>query len=486
MLLPAPRLGLIATVCSLILTGCAFDPIKDPQPWSPVVITKHSWTQGPTCIAFSGGGIRSAAFSIGAMQGLHDAGLLQTANYMTATSGGSYAASWLYTAHRDRGISLAEALDSQSKEQARLSNQAKYFVTKTGSGILGILGAITGSVEHSYNPTQCENGSKDLLSQSASLGYQLDISGMFHKKDSISFLNSISQNPESPLPELIVGVSITPGHKPSCEGPIADKLLPAEISRQGLRSGTRTYQENLSTWKFSQVIGSASSAIDVTKDDSAKFNVCRFWEQFRPLTGGAACTPHIEDSAVTYITDGGFTDNLVLLPAIARECKVIVSFDATHDPSLIFDDLEERRKDLTNLGIQVDQIKAEIRGDQDPGVFAADKAVQSTVVKRSPSGALFAYVKLSIPKGAEDLPPLTSQTLEYSSLKYPTLDGCLDKDLKRRCRFPQETTVRQTMHPSEFMAYRDLARWIVREKLVPALSQSGAISPVAPATTGTQ
>ncbi len=46
-------------------------------------------------IALSGGGIRSAAFNLGAMQALQRQHLLERADYLTGVSGGNYVASAL-------------------------------------------------------------------------------------------------------------------------------------------------------------------------------------------------------------------------------------------------------------------------------------------------------------------------------------------------------------------------------------------------------
>lgn len=54
-------------------------PVESPSP-------------GRTGICCSGGGIRSAAFNLGALQALLDAGRLQTADYLAGVSGGSYIA----------------------------------------------------------------------------------------------------------------------------------------------------------------------------------------------------------------------------------------------------------------------------------------------------------------------------------------------------------------------------------------------------------
>ena len=52
-------------------------------------------------LCLSGGGIRSATFALGVMQGLARFGLLDRFHYLSSVSGGGYIASWL-TAWRHR------------------------------------------------------------------------------------------------------------------------------------------------------------------------------------------------------------------------------------------------------------------------------------------------------------------------------------------------------------------------------------------------
>ncbi len=55
---------------------------------------------GQVGIAVSGGGMRSATFSIGVLRGLDDAGVFRQARWLAAVSGGAYAAGAWYTARR--------------------------------------------------------------------------------------------------------------------------------------------------------------------------------------------------------------------------------------------------------------------------------------------------------------------------------------------------------------------------------------------------
>src|SRR5215469_18278612 len=48
-----------------------------------------------SALCISGGGIRSATFALGALQGLADLGILQNFDYLSTVSGGGYIGSWL-------------------------------------------------------------------------------------------------------------------------------------------------------------------------------------------------------------------------------------------------------------------------------------------------------------------------------------------------------------------------------------------------------
>src|SRR5215470_5191048 len=48
-----------------------------------------------TALCISGGGIRSATFALGALQGFADLGILQHFDYLSTVSGGGYIGSWL-------------------------------------------------------------------------------------------------------------------------------------------------------------------------------------------------------------------------------------------------------------------------------------------------------------------------------------------------------------------------------------------------------
>lgn len=65
----------------------------------------HSDADGLSALCISGGGIRSATFALGAIQGLAEHGLLDKFDYLSTVSGGGYIGSWLTAwKHRIGGI----------------------------------------------------------------------------------------------------------------------------------------------------------------------------------------------------------------------------------------------------------------------------------------------------------------------------------------------------------------------------------------------
>ena len=85
---------------------------------------------GGTGICCSGGGIRSAAFNLGALQSLDEAGVLRSADYLSAVSGGAYIASAFAVAsrHGDPDL-LAEtpALAPGTPEESWIRNHCSYL-----------------------------------------------------------------------------------------------------------------------------------------------------------------------------------------------------------------------------------------------------------------------------------------------------------------------------------------------------------------------
>src|SRR6476660_7580071 len=93
-------------------------------------------------LAFSGGGIRSATFHLGVLQGLAEYGLLKQVDYLSTVSGGGYIGSWLARWIREQGIEKVEASLPGGREEAPevdfLRDYSNYLTPR-----VGLLGADT-------------------------------------------------------------------------------------------------------------------------------------------------------------------------------------------------------------------------------------------------------------------------------------------------------------------------------------------------------
>ena len=93
-------------------------------------------------LAFSGGGIRSATFHLGVLQGLAEYGLLKQVDYLSTVSGGGYIGSWLARWIREQGIEKVEATlpggAGEAPEVNFLRDYSNYLTPR-----VGLLGADT-------------------------------------------------------------------------------------------------------------------------------------------------------------------------------------------------------------------------------------------------------------------------------------------------------------------------------------------------------
>ena len=82
-------------------------------------------------IALSGGGLRSAAFSIGAMKALYDLDIMDDVDVISSVSGGGYASFWLYSRYDETGGARfgADAFDEAKFpiQVCTLASRSRFF-----------------------------------------------------------------------------------------------------------------------------------------------------------------------------------------------------------------------------------------------------------------------------------------------------------------------------------------------------------------------
>src|ERR1700720_3259189 len=88
--------------------------------------TSGAGTSPLTALCFSGGGIRSATFNLGVLQGLAQSRLLGSFDYLSSVSGGGYIASWLRTwMHREGTAAVIAQLQATKPADSPLSVEPK-------------------------------------------------------------------------------------------------------------------------------------------------------------------------------------------------------------------------------------------------------------------------------------------------------------------------------------------------------------------------
>jgi hypothetical protein len=118
---------------------------RPQQQFSPIQEANHANLLG---LAFSGGGIRSATFNLGVLQGLARRRLLQRFDYLSTISGGGYIGAWLAAWIHRRGLNEVERrLGAQRKDQPHFKEPPEIGFLREYSNYLtprkGILGADT-------------------------------------------------------------------------------------------------------------------------------------------------------------------------------------------------------------------------------------------------------------------------------------------------------------------------------------------------------
>jgi hypothetical protein len=124
-----------------------------PKPLDEVVQRAHN--SQLTGLAFSGGGIRSATFNLGVLQGLADMKLLQKFQYLSTVSGGGYIGSWLTAWLHRRGFDEVEKrLRSDWRQQpGRTEPSESHFLRRYSNYLtpqLGWFGADTWTAIATY------------------------------------------------------------------------------------------------------------------------------------------------------------------------------------------------------------------------------------------------------------------------------------------------------------------------------------------------
>jgi hypothetical protein len=333
------------------------------------------------CVAFSGGGIRSAAVAAGALSALGSSRSLQDISYISATSGGAYASAWLYSVAYGTDSDLNHIFDNtdipfpyleldasggfrpstppaRDLVGLRIVQNAYLNRVLAGSDFIsdslvaaGVatlpLGIATAATLRTITPGTPIGGALGIV-------YGTAIRSTFLQKQRISLaaLGPLATKYRFPFP-IFVG-SVSEGRLRPCGNPTFGDSLDHLIEISPTRIGNHSI--GFSDQFQSEQLHSIIATVGAAPDDPRMESWCRFSESLSVDVGmrignfaARPSTPHVDAehacpgspgiacySDGIHIADGGFVDNLALTPLVERLCKTIIVLDAEHDPLLEF------------------------------------------------------------------------------------------------------------------------------------------------------
>ena len=463
------------------------------------------------CLAMSGGGMRSAAFNIGVLKGLHQSGVLDRVDVLSSVSGGSYAMSWYYLQQASANAQADELFDDNGRFQQYLSNNSNLAYDDPESKLRWLNYVwVAGKWLPSWFAHIFANGLFDWRANLNPLRrtYENGIERVFHvspistdpERDGFvnraGFLSTSAVDPDKAitfpglrefiaqrkLPFFIINATVVIDDDPEHYGAEFAKAI---YEFTPLRHGSDAFGKYFTEFPFG--VSRAVALSGAAKDSSITPGVKR--QLFDSLTntdlgysitnpdseiGGAKhiaarvlplpfylAIPNYRDAAGTdiYLTDGGHSDNLATFSLVRRMCDEIIVVDAEHDPEFKFQGLRRLKKRLfSEMGVGSD-LPETLDPAQPVRVGAIGSFPVETSGGRKERNIVVKYLKLSI--NPERLSEYSASVQQYY-LKHGT-QGSRDN------RFPQQSTADINYNQGQFLAYRDLGTDMVRLHLEPLM-----------------
>jgi hypothetical protein len=342
---------------------------KQERPWT------HAHERPKLCLALSGGGIRSAAFSLGVMKGLSELRLkegdsvLDRVNIVSATSGGAYALGWYYT-------------------------QRKRFPAQDNTAILGAqLGPLSEKADFYTIPEYLLSGFTNtvllfpphLLFNFLPFGWHVNTayaSYLYEKKIKDNFLNGealkltelldVMSNATHPIPFPVITttsrIDVSRFHDDAILSNTVFEFTPLVFGN----SGFLYHSSQKAPFNLPELLATSGAAPDssqvisgtlrrtltaVFNSDLGRYinnpNDERPWSQWL-LTKMAPLPTYLFTESYNgdlrgsdiYLSDGGHQENLAAYPLIRRACETIIIVDAEHDPDYQFEGYFKLRSSL--------------------------------------------------------------------------------------------------------------------------------------------
>lgn len=480
---------------------------------------RHDQNRPPQlCLAMSGGGMRSAAFNIGVLKGLHQTGVLDKVDVLSSVSGGGYALSWFYLQQASTDARPDELFDDNGRFQQYLSNNSNLAYDNpddTGQRVLSYVGVV-GKWIPSWFANIFANGLFDWHANlnPLRLTYENGIERVFHVSpvstnpqqdgfvNKAGFWSTSAVDPDKEitfprlrdfiaqrgLPFFVINTTVAIDDDPEHYGAEFGKTI---YEFTPLRHGSDAFEEYFTEFPFSvsRAVALSGAAKDSATTPGAKRQLFdsmtntdlgyfitnpnpqvsdskRTWKHVLPLPLYLAI-PNYRDAVGTdiYLTDGGHSDNLATFSLVRRMCGEIIVVDAEHDPKFEFQGLLRLKKHLlSEMGVGSDL--PETLDPARPVTIGTIGSfpVQYSETRRETRDIAVKYLKLSIdPNRIGQYSPTVRE--------YYAQHG---EHGAKNDRFPQQSTSDINYNSGQFLAYRDLGADMVRIYLAPLMRASRA------------
>ena len=329
-----------------------------------------------TCLALSGGGLRAGTIALGVLQELHLADYLRNVDIVASVSGGGYPVYGLLMRMERDGQALSELLrpNSEYLENVRTTPFLDYSDLGTKTVVTGVA-ALPNLV---FKPL---SGISEVgLGNTASVLYAKNIHDTFYRRTwgniTSFFLRDVSpaRLARQGFPYPIFVAAVSTGQTP----PLADHHYDVrdlfEQSPNWVGSESAGYfapaPALLHIW---QAMIASAAAIDSPRTSNGVYvsgqqqkpkprlrdahkqagasqkDVQGMPNMLKALTIGAVQPVRLHGTPM-FLSDGGFIENLAVMPLLRRGCKTIVSVDASSDPDFDLVSLDMLRGYIEHMG----------------------------------------------------------------------------------------------------------------------------------------
>jgi hypothetical protein len=353
---------------------------------------EDDWPRGlpRTCVAFSGGGLRSAAVSIGVLQALAEkqrSGDFGPIDVLSGVSGGAYAISWLYAEGANHKISFDQLLLGATGTNGELSpavaeldkhastvgqSWLEIGLQGIGAGLVWAGGQLMRLIPQPEDDLRLAGGVSSYYNSMLRNSFNVSDYKIFAKDYKLACMEGHISGAAGRYPVPVIGAAARIGTSRACsdtgeEGEHATSLWRYfEFSPLRVGSSITGYRPPVDE-VLADIVTASGAAPEIPAH-----RVCGALAAFGMLTGAKyrrfraanadqlVNTPALKRNdgqwienfdrpTKLYISDGGFAENLAVFPLVQRHCQQILSIDATYDPFLTFDDFQRLQHNLNTF-----------------------------------------------------------------------------------------------------------------------------------------